>query len=215
MFGRVVLALLFAPMLMVTVLADEAAVQKGGVELPAELGDATKAALNPEVITVQLDGKPVAHIWLVKELQAAETTNTELGVSFGGVAQGGLVGVVVFPEPWSDYKENPIGVGTYTMRYAVMPADGNHMGVATFRDFLLLLPPSVDSDPSKALGMAELLVGSGEATGVVHPGVLALYPIWEEVSEPTVTKNDLDQWTLAVKIGSQILGLVISGHGEI
>jgi hypothetical protein len=215
MFGRVVLALLVAAALMVNVLADEATVQRGGVELPAELGDSMQAALNPEVITVQLDGKPVAHIWLAKELQAAKSANSELGVSFGGVAQGGLVGVVVFPEPWSDYKKNPIGVGTYTMRYAVMPADGNHMGVATFRDFLLLLPPSVDSDPSKALGMAELLVGSGEATGVVHPGVLALYPIWEEVSEPSVSKNDLDQWTLAVKIGSQVLGLVISGHGEI
>jgi len=207
--------LLVATTLMATVLGDEATVQKGGVDLPTDLGDSMKAALNPEVVTVQLDGKPVAHIWLAKDLKAAESANTELGVSCGGVAQGSLVGVVLFPEPWSDYKENPIGVGTYTLRYAVMPADGNHMGVATFRDFLLLLPPSIDSDPEQTLGLAELLVGSAEATGVVHPGVLALYPIWEEVGEPTVSKNDLDQWTLAVKIGSQVLGLVISGHGEI
>ena len=193
MFGRILLSLLITPTLIVAAVADEGALQKGGVELPAELGDSMKAALNPEVITVQLDGKPVAHVWLAKETQKAEAVNSELGVSFGAVAEGSLVGVVVFPEQWSDYKKNPIGVGTYTMRYAVMPADGNHMGVATFRDFLLLLPPSADSDPSKALGLAELLVGSGEATGVVHPGVLALYPIWDEVSEPTLSKNDLDQ----------------------
>jgi len=215
MFGRILLSLLITPTLMLGALADEGTLQKGGVELPAELGGSMKAVLNSEAITVQLDGKPVAHVWLVKEVQKAESANSELGVSFGGVTEGSLVGVILFPEEWSDYKKNPIGVGTYTMRYAVMPADGNHMGVATFRDFLLLLPPSVDSDPGKTLGLAELLVGSGEATGVVHPGVLALYPIWDEVSEPTLSKNDLDQWTLAVKIGSQILGLVISGHGEI
>ena len=214
MLGRILLSLLITSTLPAAAPADEATVQKGGVEAPAELGDSMKEALNPEAITVQLDGKPVAHVWLAKEVQKAESANAELGVSFGGIAQGSLVGVILFPEPWSDYKENPISVGTYTMRYAVMPADGNHMGVATFRDFLLLLPPSADSDPAKTLGLAELLVGSGEATGVVHPGVLALYPIWEEVSEPAISKNDLDQWTLAVKIGSQVLGLVISGHGE-
>lgn len=215
MFVRILLSVMIAAAGNLALAADEGSVQKGGIDLPAELGGSISEALNPEAISVQLDGKPVAHVWPVKELKKAESANSELGVSFGSLAEGSLVGAIHFPDQWADYKENPIPAGTYTLRYAVMPADGNHMGVSTFRDFLLLLPPSADPDPAKTLGMAELLVASGEATGVVHPGVLALYPIWDQITEPTVSQNDLGQWTLAVKVGEQILGLVLSGHGEI
>jgi hypothetical protein len=198
-----------------SLLADEATVKKGGAEVPADISDPMKAALNAEAITVLLEGKAIAHVWLVKEIQHAESANTELGVGFGKLASGSLLGVIQFPEEWSDYKENPISAGVYTLRYAVMPADGNHMGVATYRDFLLLAPPAADTDPANPLGYAEMLVASAEATGVVHPGVLALYPIWDEVTEPKLVKNDLDQWTLAVKVGSQVLGLIMVGHGEL
>ena len=88
------------------------------------------------------------------------------------------------------------------------------MGVSTYRDYLLLIDPALDQNPGP-MESADLLAGSSEASGVTHPAVLALYPVWEEVSEPKLVKNDLDQWTLAVKLGDQVLGLVVSGHGEV
>ena len=30
----------------------------------------------------------------------------------------------------------------------------------------------------------------------------------------TLTKNEMDQWTIAVKLGDQVLGFVVLGHGE-
>jgi hypothetical protein len=101
------------------------------------------------------------------------------------------------------------------MRYGVMPADGNHMGVSPYRDFLLLIPPTEDTDPGATFGYAELVVSSVQAAGVPHPAVLALFPIWDEISEPTLTKNEMDQWTLAIRLGDQVVGLVILGHGEV
>ena len=55
------------------------------------------------------------------------------------------------------------------------------------------------------------------ATGTPHPAVLALFPVWEELSEPGLVRNEMDQWTLAVPFASisPTLGLVVEGHGEV
>jgi hypothetical protein len=183
--------------------------------LPAELSDALKSLLSNEGLAVSLDGEEVARVWLCSELVAAENASSELGVEFGQIEPGSLVGIVQFLKQWSDYKLNPIAEGLYPMRYWPMPADGNHMGVATYRDFLLLTSLTADTDLEANLDLAGVLVASSDATGVPHPGVLALFPIWDEIDEPKMVKNDVDQWTLAVKVGDQTLGLVMAGHGEI
>ena len=58
---------------------------------------------------------------------------------------------------------------------------------------------------------------STAATRTPHPAVLALFPIWEELSEPGLVRNEMDQWTLAVPVGSinPTVGFVVEGHGEI
>jgi hypothetical protein len=43
--------------------------------------------------------------------------------------------------------------------------------------------------------------------------VLALFPVADATS-PAILKNDLDQPTLAVKIGHTTLGLVVLGQAE-
>jgi len=54
-----------------------------------------------------------------------------------------------------------------------------------------------------------------EATGVPHPGVMALYPMWDEVSEtPAMMKNEMDQWSLVVQRDELVMALVVEGHGE-
>jgi hypothetical protein len=58
-------------------------------------------------------------------------------------------------------------------------------------------------------------MSSNQASGVPHPAVLALFPVWEEVSGPTLIQNEMDQWTIAVKLGDQVFGFVVLGHGEV
>lgn len=206
------LSLLLTP---VAVLADDPQLEVVDARVPDAVSEGVRAALNPSAYKVSVDGEVSATFWLRPELTAAANPSSELGVSFGKIKSGSLVGVVELSQPWSDYKGNSIQPGVYTLRYGIMPADGNHMGVAVYRDFLLLVPPDTDTNPEENFDFAKLIVSSGQATGVPHPGVLALFPIWDEIDGPSLVRNEMDQWTFAIKIGSQVLGLVVVGHGEV
>lgn len=195
--------------------ADEAGVAVEEVEVPADVQDAVKDVLRPSAYTITVDGEKMGHLWVREGLPTSESGSSELGVSFGEIKEGGLVGVLHLLTQWSDYKTTPIQPGTYTLRYGIMPQDGAHMGVATYRDFLILIPAAQDKDPGEAYEMAGMLTASSEVTGVPHPAVLALYPIWEDVSEPKIVENDLGQPTLALKFNGKVVGFVVQGHGEI
>jgi hypothetical protein len=194
--------------------AGDTKLEKMSSPIPDVVSAEVRGALNPEGYSIAVGAEISANLWLCNEVETAESPSTELGVTFGTLKQGSLLGVIQLVQPWFDYKKTQIPVGTYTVRYAVMPTDGNHMGVAPYRDFLLLIAASEDKDPATALAYPELVSSSALAAGVPHPAVLALFPIWEEITEPKLVKNELDQWTLAVKLGSQVIGLVIVGHGE-
>ena len=197
-----------------TVLGQDVKLEAGEIPTPEDVSPAMQEVVGKTSYSVTVDGEVTAHFWFLGDPLMSDNPSTELGVAFGQLPQGGLLGVVQLVKPWSDYKNNSIQEGTYTLRYAVMPADGNHMGVAPYRDFLLLSSAAGDPDPTKNLNFVELLMSSNEASGVPHPAVLALFPIWDEISEPTLTKNEMDQWTIAVKLGDQVFGFVILGHGE-
>jgi hypothetical protein len=184
---------------------------------PEGLSTEIRQSLGGSALRVAVDGEVVTELWLRREVPLQEAANTELGVSFGRLGSGTLIGVVRLDRPWSDYKNNPVAAGVYTLRYAVEPADGNHMGVSLYRDFLLLIPVSEDVSVEVAWSADELTGKSLASTGTPHPAVLALFPVWEEVTEPALIRNDLDQWTLAVPMGSisPTPGLVVQGHGEI
>lgn len=215
MTRRLYLTLALLALLSSALLGADITVSTGETAAPDAASDAIRGLLTKESVTVSVDGAPLAHFWFRSKPVAAATPSSELGVNFGQVEDGSLVGVIQLESPWADYKENPISPGVYTLRYEVMPADGNHMGVSTYRDFLLLSPVKDDTDPSKNLGFEDMVSLSSEATEVPHPAVLSLFPIWDSVSKPTIVKNDLDQPTLAVKVGDVVFGLVVKGHGEI
>jgi hypothetical protein len=182
---------------------------------PEEIASDIRQALFQEGLRVVQSGEAIAEFWFRKEIPASESESAGLGVSFGRIAEGALLGVVRFPEQWYDYKNRRISSGSYTLRYAVQPADGNHMGVSVYRDFLLLIPASADSDCQALYSGEELVNLSKKASSTPHPAVLSLVPIYEEVTAPRMVKNDMDQWTIATPVGSFTLGLVFMGHGEI
>lgn len=195
--------------------AQEASVSALSEGVPDDYSPAVQAAVTDKGYEVKLDGSPVARVWFTSGLTLAASGSTELGVSFGQLEQGSFVGIIQLLEPWKDYKDSTIPAGHYTLRYGVQPADGNHMGVSYYRDFLLFGPAEQDTDPEKTYSYGELVAFGVQASGTPHPAVMALFPLYEEVTEPEMVKNDLDQWTLAVPFDSITLGLVVQGHGEI
>jgi len=215
MYSRVRLVALILVFFPGFVLAQDVKLELTEIAVPEEVSLQTRDVINAGSYTVSVDSQVSAQFWFRKDAQTAASPSSELGVAFGQLQPGSLMGVVQLVQAWSDYKTNSIQPGIYTMRYGVMPSDGNHMGVSPYRDFLLLIPAAQDTDPNNTYSLAELVTSSLQASGVPHPAVLALFPIWEEISEPTLTKNEMDQWTIAIKLGGQVVGLVVVGHGEI
>jgi hypothetical protein len=195
--------------------AAEFDVEKTESPPPEEVSQAIRGVIGSGALRVSAGDKEVAEFWLREEIPAKDAPSGELGVSFGQLEQGVLMGVVRLAEAWQDYKDLKVAAGVYTLRYAVLPQDGNHMGVSIYRDYMLLIPAAHDKEVDVSWTADELYMQSNESTGQPHPGVLALFPVYDEISEPRVIMNDMDQPTLAVKVGSLTLGLVIRGHGEI
>jgi hypothetical protein len=180
---------------------------------PETLG-AARAVLPAEGVRVSgVAGGPI-DLWLRHELPAAKGEAGALGVRFGTLPKGALVGAVRFAADWIDYKGERVASGVYTLRYAVEPADGNHMGVSTYRDFLLLVPAGDDPGPEATLDLDRLIALSRKATGSSHPAVLALFPPPSDAGPPALLRNDLDQPMVAVSIGGVAAGLVLEGQGE-
>jgi hypothetical protein len=182
---------------------------------PEDVSQTIRDVIGSGGLEVTAGDKVVAEFWLREDIPTKDAPSAPLGVSFGNLEEGVLMGVVRLAETWRDYKNLQVSPGIYTLRYAVEPQDGNHMGVSIYRDFMLLIPAAEDKEVDVSWTGDELYMKSYGATGQPHPGVLALFPVYDEISEPRIIMNDMDQPTLAVKLGSLTLGLVIEGHGEI
>src|SRR5205807_123366 len=72
-------------------------------------------------------------------------------------------------------RKQLIKPGVYTLRYALLPDNGNHMGVAPQRDFLLASPATDDQDAA-TVTIDQTLALSRKATGSNHPSVWSLGP---------------------------------------
>ena len=67
------------------------------------------------------------------------------GLTYREIQPTTVVGAVRFPQAWSDYRKQKIPAGVYTLRLAVQPENGDHMGTAPYNDFLLLSPAAKDT----------------------------------------------------------------------
>ena len=68
-----------------------------------------------------------------------------------------------------------VAPGVYTLRYGLQPQNGDHLGISTFREFLLFSPAAVDKDP-KVLGFDGVVALSKQVIGTSHPASLSLDP---------------------------------------
>jgi len=164
-------------------------------------------------------GKVLCEVWTRKEITNLNKPGAG-GAKYQNLHIGALVGVIKFPAEVTDYRGQPIKAGTYTMRYAVIPQDGNHMGVSPILDFLLLIPASEDTkDPDAEMAFGDVVALSKKATGTNHPANLLMSLPPDSVKEPALEKDDLNHWVLKLKVpqkpaGELLLGIVVVGQYE-
>ena len=220
--GRTI-ALCFAisPIFVLSLLS---AAQTGKVE---SIGPLTDSSV-PAAVRQTLDAKgyrlildepaPACELWIRKSVPAQPKKDIE-GLAYPQLAESTLVGVIRFSQPAADFRGQRIPAGFYTLRYELIPNDGNHLGVAPNRDFLLLVPAASDADPKAQFKFEELVALSREATGTKHPGPLSLAQADGMVTAAAVSKDDQDHWIFSAPVqlasGDEIpIALVVKGRAQ-
>jgi len=173
---------------------------KGAGASPSVVG-----ALDPSGYRVLLaDGTPACEIWLRTDLP--------------GLVPSALVGVMSLPKNTNDFRGLPVKAGSYTMRYAQMPSDGNHMGASATPDFLLLSLLADDQDAAALPEFAALVKMSARTIGGNHPAALNLAATAEPKDYPAVSKDEYGHEVFHVKLktakGERPISLVVKGQAE-
>ncbi len=176
----------------ITCFAQEGKVENIGPLTDTGVPEAVRQTLDSTGYRVLLDdGPPVCELWIRKSAPSQPKKDSQ-DVIYSQLAESTLVGVLHFPKAGSDFRGQAIPAGFYTLRYALIPNDGNHLGVAPNRDFLLLLPAASDADPNATFKFPDLVALSRSATGTKHPGPLSLVELGG--AELRVSRDDQDHW---------------------
>jgi hypothetical protein len=171
---------------------------------PAELAAGVASRLAPAAkVTI---GAATLDIWLVPKLERSAD-----GPGWANVDSGTLVGAMRVSGDFKEIRGKAVKPGVYTLRYGLQPQNGDHLGISTFRDFVLLSPAALDTDP-KALGFDGVVALSKEVIGTAHPASLSLDPPADAPGAAlSVYQNELGHDGVVLQIESLKFGLIVSG----
>jgi hypothetical protein len=196
---RVIAVLLFVSVASLALAAQTGKIEPIGAVTDSRVAEGVKKVLEPKGYRVSLDdGSAVCEIWLRNKIPAQPKKDSP-GALYSQLAESALVGVISFPQATTDYRGQNIPKGAYTLRYELIPNDGNHLGVAPNRDFVLLVPAASDDNPDATFKFDELVSLSRKATGTKHPGPLSLAQP-ESGTAAAVSKDDEDHWIFSAAI---------------
>lgn len=193
-------------------------------EAPAELDGSIRTLLKPEAIQLLEDGKPVLEFWFNEELPLQSKPSSPAD-GLTAIKQTTLVGAALAHQARRDYKDNDLHPGVYSMRFALQPQDGNHLGSAEYPYFLALTPAKIDSKLDGIADYKALVKASSKETSSDHPVILSLRPPTGSDGElPALTEPASEHKAIRLKIpaaapGSEkipvIFDLVYEGKGKI
>jgi hypothetical protein len=187
------------------------------VPVPAEISASVRGLLGTASLSVTGPSGPFCEIWLRSSIPAAAQPSSALGVSYGQLIDGEIVGAIHFDVAVKDFRNQPVKPGTYLMRYGLQPVDGNHQGVSDYRDFFLLTPPDQDTSADN-LADNPMYVLSRKTTTTGHPSVWSLVPTDDAPATLPGAKQNTDEnfWAVyfqaAVGASPTKIGMVIFGH---
>jgi hypothetical protein len=136
---------------------------------PSQLAPAIAALLQPDGMKAVV-GEATLDIWWAQSI----ALNGD-GAGWSNAESGTLVGAMRVTGLFKEIRGKVVRPGVYTLRYGLQPQNGDHLGISTFRDYLVLSPASVDGDP-KVLGFDGAMALSKQVIGTSHPAALSIDP---------------------------------------
>jgi hypothetical protein len=212
-------AFLFLATLMgsASALAADNKIEGIGPYTDAAASDGLKKALDPKGWRVSTSDGAYCDVWLRTAIPAGK--NETSGAVYTSVGDSTLIGVITFAKPTTDFRGQAVKAGSYTMRYAVHPADGNHLGISPIRDFLVMVPVAMDPNPDAQFKFEDLVKMSTKATGTNHPGVLSLTQPGSAPPAPKVESDDNNHIIFSASVKNQTgatipVSLIVKGRAE-
>jgi hypothetical protein len=202
-----------------TAFADSGKVEAIGAFTDQSASESLRKTLEPKGYRVTAaDGSVVCEVWFRTGVPAAGKSEAP-GAVYTGLAESALVGVINYPKATNDFRGQAIKAGTYTLRYALHPTDGNHMGISPIRDFLVMIPVSADQDPDAKYKFEELTKMSAKVSGTNHPAVASLATLDNVVIAPALVENEHGHLILAARLKTQSgadmpLAIIVKGRAE-
>jgi hypothetical protein len=192
--------------------------KNGSLAPPDAIAEPLRKLLFAESADVRR-GESLIRFWGIRAV--ALTGNTP---EWSNVPPGTLIGAMQLEAPLPDIRGVPIAPGVYTLRFALQPQDGDHMGVSPYRQFLVVVPAAEDRTP-EPLGHEGAVQLGKKTQGRSHPAVLSLAPpVVRGATGPQVIKTD-DGHTAVVlavdctrdgaTIGALAFGVVLVGRIEV
>lgn len=202
-------------------LADDYSVKKLEEKPPVdEMPKAIAGQLDETGYTVTKgEETTLANIWFTKEWDVKEGFSPTLDVLYG-FKPGHLVGVIQWKRKGADFRDQEIARGVYTLRYALQPNDGNHVGTSPTRDFLLMVEAAKDeaAEPMEAEKLSQL---SAEAAESTHPAMLALQLVPTKADQrPAIHFQERNEFHILRATGKSKAGkpvdvdIVVVGHAD-
>jgi hypothetical protein len=204
--------------------AGELALNVVKKEPPGAVDESIRKTLQPTAIQL-LDGDKAAfEFWLSSEI-ALQSKPASPTAAMDSLKQSALLGVVAVASDTRDYKDVELFAGVYTMRFALQPQDGNHLGTAEFNYFAVLVPSKKDVKPDGITDYKALVRASRAGTPSDHPVILSLRPVSSiEGETPKLNEPAPDHKSVILKIparveggepGALLLELVYQGKGKV
>jgi hypothetical protein len=188
---------------------------------PAELAEPVRKLLDRNAVSVS-DGNAVLTVWFRDAIPAKATAEqVKNGLTYREIPDGTLIGAVRFDRPFVDFRKQEVATGAYTLRFAVQPETGDHMGTAPHQEFVLLVPAAKDTT-AEPLEPKSLFKASAAVTGGDHPGVLLLFPHTGKGAEPKIVDKGDGVKVLTVRRAVDADGekttlgfaLTVAGHSK-
>jgi hypothetical protein len=212
---RVCLAVLACLLTPVAAGAQVPTVTSAAVAVPPEVAAAVAATLDGNVVTVTA-GSSKLEFWWAKSLPLRDGASGT--PSWADVPDGALVGVLRLSTAWTEIRGYAIRPGVYTLRFALQPQNGDHMGISPRREFLLPGPAAEDTTPAPA-GYDGAVALAKKASRRAHPASISIDPPVATAAPLSTTTSDLGHQAVVMGVPTSAgkpltFGLVVEGTIE-
>ncbi len=192
--------------------AQSPAIANAAVSVPSDIAPPVAAVLSPEGVTVTT-GTTTLEFWWVKSLSLR--TGATGPPSWADVPDGSLVGALRLGASWSDIRGYTLRPGVYTLRFALQPQNGDHMGISPNREFLLPAP-AVDDVTRDPVGYDGAVALAKKSSRRAHPASISIDPPNSTARPLSATTNDLGHQVVTVNVPTSAgqpltFGIVVDG----